>query len=106
MAQIGSSTDRENSKPTEHTVFHSTSMEHWNGRLGRCVACKVAHRPWVSQKTTLPTQKHESRTKRCQITMDANTRHYETELLARAEDSARRTAELSPEANVVTATAL
>ena len=38
--------------------------------------------------------------------MDANTKHFETELLARAEDAARRTAQLSPEANVVTATAL
>lgn len=38
--------------------------------------------------------------------MDANARHFETELQAQAEDTARRTTGLHSEANVVTATAL
>ena len=38
--------------------------------------------------------------------MDANVKDFEAELLAQAEDALRRTTQLSPEAEVVTATAL
>lgn len=38
--------------------------------------------------------------------MNANVKDFEAELLAQAEDALRRTTQLSPEAEVVTATAL
>lgn len=56
-------------------------------------------------RTTKP-RPPKKKTRGVKPTMDANAKHFETELLARAEEAARRTAQLSPEANVVTATAL
>jgi hypothetical protein len=46
------------------------------------------------------------KTKRCNQKMNANVKDFEAELLAQAEDALRRTTQLSPEAEVVTATAL
>jgi len=81
-----------------------------NERLGQCVACKVAHCPRAFSKnftqhknTDIPGKKIKTR---CKHTMNPNARHFETELQAQAETTARRTANVHSEANVVAATAL
>ncbi len=110
LAQIGSSTDRENSKPTENTVLSFYLYGTWNEGTW-AVRRLQGGVPFsgFSTKPRLQTRrknKDPQPNKRCQPKMDANAKHFETELLARAEEAARRTAQLSPEANVVTATAL
>lgn len=76
------------------------SLARWRVALGLFSPQHSSH----TAKPRLPNTKKTTRG--VNPTMDANAKHFETELLARAEEAARRTAQLSPEANVVTATAL
>ena len=70
-------------------------------------ACKVGsvHGPYTNFRVVNPTNQTRH-TKRCNTTMNANTRDFETELQAQAEEDRREEPEVSAKANLVTATAL
>ena len=74
--------------------------------LGWRVACKVMRHPRAYFTTDSTLKLRTTRNKEVQTKMDANTRHFETELQAQAEETARRATKVHSEANVVTATAL
>jgi hypothetical protein len=80
----------------------------WNTAMktfGWYTAGKVVYHPRAISKDLYSTYSN-TKTKRCNQKMNANVKDFEAELLAQAEDALRRTTQLSPEAEVVTATAL